>query len=61
MAFYHLQENLEITMVKKLMNTATKTEINAAKKIGDKYRKKIMDTAKREGIIFSKTAGKKNT
>ena len=46
-------------MVKKLMNTAAKTEINAAKKIGDKYRKKIMDTAKREGIIFSKTAGKK--
>ena len=28
------------------MNTATKTGINAAKKIGDKYGKNLMDTAK---------------
>ena len=31
MVFYHLQENLEINMVKKLMDTATKTGIKAAK------------------------------
>ena len=31
MTFCHLQENLEISMVKKLMTTATKTGINAAK------------------------------
>ena len=32
---------------KKLMNTATKTGINAAKKFGDKYSKNLMDTAKK--------------
>ena len=32
---------------KKLMNTATKTGINAAKKFGDKNGKNLMDTAKR--------------
>ena len=32
---------------KKLMNTATKTGINAAKKFGDKYGKNLMDTAKK--------------
>ena len=32
---------------KKLMNTATKTGINAAKKFGDKYDKNLMDTAKK--------------
>ena len=31
MAFCHLQENLVINMVKKLMDTATKTGIEAAK------------------------------
>ena len=42
------------------MNTATKTGINAAKKIGDKYGKKIMDTAKKRAAInFSKTVDKK--
>ena len=41
------------------MNTATKTGINAVKRFGDKYGKKIVDTAKKEGINFSKTAGKK--
>ena len=44
MALCHLQENLEINMVKKIMNTATKTGINAVKKIGDKYGKNLMDT-----------------
>ena len=32
---------------KKLMDTATKTAINAAKKFGDKYGKNLMDTAKK--------------
>ena len=31
MAFCHLQENLEINMEKKLMDTATKTGLDAAK------------------------------
>ena len=44
---------------KKLMNTATKTGINAAKKFGDKHGKKIIDTTKKEGINFAKTAGKR--
>ena len=44
---------------KKLMNTATKTGINAAKKFGDKYGKNLMDTAKKQGTNFAKTAGKK--
>ena len=44
---------------KTLINTATKTGINAAKKFGDKYDKKIIDTTKKEGINFAKTAGKR--
>ena len=43
---------------KKLMNTATKTGINAAKKFGDKYDRNLMDTAKKQGISFAKTTGK---
>ena len=43
---------------KKLMNTSTKTGINAAKKFGDKYGKNLMDTAKKQGTNFAKTAGK---
>ena len=31
----------------KLVDTATKTAINAAKKFGDKYGKNLMDTAKK--------------
>ena len=46
-------------MVKKLINTATKTGINASKKFGDNYSKKIIDTTKTEGINFDKTAGKR--
>ena len=41
------------------MNTATKTRINAAKKFGDRYGKNFMDTAKKQGTNFVKTAGKK--
>ena len=33
MVFCHLQENLVINMVKKLMDTATKTGIDAAKNV----------------------------
>ena len=44
---------------KKLMNTATKTGINAARKFGDKYGKDLMDTAKTTGIDAAKTASKR--
>ena len=43
---------------KKLMNTATKTGINAAKRFGDKYGKNFLNTAKK-GTNFAKTAVKK--
>ena len=46
---------------KKLMNTATKTGINAAKKFGDKYDKNLMDTAKKQEANFAKTAVKNNS
>ena len=39
---------------KKLMNTSTKTGINAAKIFGDKYGKNLMDTAKNQGTNFAK-------
>ena len=52
MAFRHLQENLEINMVKKLMNTAAKVGTS-------KYGKKIIDTTKKQGSEFAKTAGKR--
>ena len=45
---------------KKLMNTATKTGINAAKKFGDKYGKNLMDTAKKnKELILLKQLVKK--
>ena len=44
---------------KKLMNTATKTGINAAKKFGDKHDKNLMVTAKKQGTNLAKTASKK--
>ena len=43
------------------MNTATKAGINAAKHFGDKYGKNLMDSAKKEGTNFTKTAGKKKS
>ena len=43
---------------KKIMNTATKTGVNATK-FGDKYGKNLIDTAKKQGTNFAKTAGKK--
>ena len=44
---------------KKLMNTPTKTGINAAKKFGDKYGKHLIGTAKKQGTNFANIAGKK--
>ena len=45
---------------KKLMNTATKTGINAAKNFGDKYGKNLMDTAKKnKELILLKQLVKK--
>ena len=44
---------------KKLMNTTTKTGINAAKKFGDKYGKNLIDTAKKSGINAAKTSSKR--
>ena len=44
------------------MNTATKTGANAVKKIGDKYGKNLMDTAKKKkktGLDPAKTAYKR--
>ena len=66
MIFCHLQENLVINMVKKLMDTATKTGIDAAKNVskqvvqktaegtGDLIRNKIADKI----TSLSKTKGK---
>ena len=44
MAFCHLQEKLEINMLKKLMNTATKVNIVLGT---SKYGKKIIDATKK--------------
>ena len=41
------------------MNTATKTGINAPEKLGDKYGKNLMDTAKQTGLDAAKTASKR--
>ena len=41
------------------MNTATKYCNKCCKKIGDKYGNNLMDTAKKQGTNFAKTAGKK--
>ena len=41
------------------MNTATKKEINALEKFGDKYGKNLMDTAKKQGTNFAETTVKK--
>ena len=44
---------------KKLINTDTKTGINAAKQFVDKYGKNLMKTAKKSGINAAKTASKR--
>ena len=43
MAFCHLQENLVINMVKKFMDTATKTGIDAAKTASKSVVEKIVE------------------
>ena len=56
MAFCHLLENLVINMEKKLMDTATKTGINAAKIASKRVDQK---TAEATGdLIRNKIAGK---
>ena len=56
MAFRHLQESLEINMVKKIMDTATKTEIDAAKTSSKRV---VQKTAEATGnLIRNKIADK---
>ena len=56
MAFCHLRENVEINMEKKLMDTTTKTGINAAKTVSKKV---VQKTAEATGdLIQNKTADK---
>ena len=57
MEFCHLQENVEINMVK--INEYCNKNRNAARKFGDKYGKNLMDTARKTRNCFAKTAGKK--
>ena len=45
MAFCHLQENVEINMVKKLMNTGTKTGLDAAETAFKRVVKKTAEAA----------------
>ena len=54
-AFCRLQENLLINMVKKIMDTATKTGIDAAKTASKKVIKK---TAEATDLIGNKVADK---
>ena len=56
MVFCHLQKNLVINMVKKLMDTATKTEIDAAKTASKRV---VQKTAEISGdLIGNKIADK---
>ena len=66
MSFCHLQENLEINMEKKLMDTATKTGIDAAKTveatsdlIGNKIADKINSLGKSKSKQKEKEKKKK--
>ena len=59
MAFCHLQENLEMNMVKKINEYCNKNRNKCRKIFGDKYGKNLMDTAKRIGLDAAKTASKK--
>ena len=56
MAFCHLQENLEINREKKIMDTATKTGIDAAKTASKRV---VQKTTEATGdLIGNKIAGK---
>ena len=57
--FLSFARKFEDKYCKKLMNTATKTGINAAKKFGGKFGKNFMDTAKKTGLHAAKTASKR--
>ena len=48
MPFCHLEENLEINMVKKLMDTATKTGIDAAKTASKRVAQKTSTGSKKD-------------
>ena len=55
-AFCHLQEHLEITMGKKIMDTATKAGLDAAKNTSKRV---VQKTAEATGdLIENKTADK---
>ena len=56
MAFCYLLENLEINMEKKLMDTATKTGINAAKTTSERVVQKAAEAA--GDLIGNKIADK---
>ena len=49
MVFYHLQENLVINMVKRLMDIVTKTGINAAKSASKRV---VQKTAEATGYLM---------
>ena len=59
--FLSFARKLGIKSGKNLINIATKTGINAAKKFGDIYGKNLMDTAekKQAGLDAVKTASKR--
>ena len=54
MVFYHFQENLVTNMVKKLMDTVTKTGIDAAKTASKRVVQKTAEAT--EDIIGNKIA-----
>ena len=59
MTLYHLQENLVINMEKKLMDTATKTGIDAAKTASKRVVQKIAQAT--VDLIWNKIADKTKT
>ena len=59
MTLYHLQENLVINMEKKLMDTATKTGIDAAKTASKRVVQKTAQAA--VDLIWNKIADKTKT
>ena len=59
MTLYHLQENLVINMEKKLMDTATKTGIDAAKTASKRVVQKTAQAT--VDLIWNKIADKTKT
>ena len=58
MAFCHLQENLVINLVKKLMDIATKTGMDAAKTLSEKV---VQKTAEATGDLIGNKIADKTT